>query len=117
VTAPLSERERDRRVRRLLERQDDDTSPSAVAAFDACPFRTLLWLRHGLSYDTLEAIDVVFALPDDGPPVDLPAEVVPQIKKDLLAGRVLLLMAGTRAARDHAHRQILLALSAPRGSA
>jgi hypothetical protein len=115
----LSDRQRDRRVRKLMARRGVGRPPSLGEVMYLCPFRSLLAdsvLRPGLSADDLSAVTAAVVLlgfvPDD-----FSAEMRADILGELGAGGVVLLVSNSEALRDHAKGEILLALVPPRGVA
>jgi hypothetical protein len=109
VSARLSERERDRRVRRLMA---CGRTPSLGEVMDLCLFRSLLAYDRQLNPADIAATTtcaVVLGFTAE----DLTAEMRADILRDLRAGRMVLLLSNKRELRDYAKREIGLALATP----
>jgi hypothetical protein len=88
-------------------------------AWDLCPFRSIIG-RPGLGYPNAEAmaglVGAAVALIENEPSA-IAADTMADIQAALATGRTVLVLGSTRAVRDHAKAEILLAATPAGGSA
>jgi hypothetical protein len=109
------DRANDRKVRRLSARGRHGKPATWWEIFKVCPYRTLLFspeCRPDLSAPPHCLVGCLCFAAED-----FSDRMRADILSELRAGRTVLLLANNAAVRDYAKREIMLALTEPRGAA
>lgn len=97
----------DRKVRKLIERMKSGRPVSLSEVAPLCPYTSLIGPDGITAESTPSACAVVLGFV----PEDFSCEMRSDIKRDLSAGHIVLLMSNNRVLRDHAKRDIAMALN------